>query len=423
MSDWPLPLQLYGLATSLAEPVSSLVLAARARAGKEDSARLQERLGRSKAERPQGPLVWLHGVSVGEGLSLLPLVERLARERPDLVILVTSGTRTSAELLARRLPWNVIHQYAPIDGPRAAARFLQHWRPQLGVFAESELWPNLLRAARARGTRLALIGARVSSGSVRGWRSFPGSAQAMLRLFDLIWAQDGRTRDWIEGHGVPVSGEFDLKRLADPLPVDEVMLESLRAAAGKRQVVVAASTHAGEEVMIASTIVRLTPAPLLVIVPRHPDRGREIASSFAEAGWRIGRRSVGEPLDADMDLYVADTLGELGLFYRLADVAVIGGSLLPGLSGHNPLEAARLGRPLITGPHVEAFAEIYAELLAARAVLIAKDPSELETALKALVQEDGLARALGRRAVAASADGGEGFARMWASLKTLLPDP
>jgi 3-deoxy-D-manno-octulosonic-acid transferase len=368
-------------------------------------------------------VVWLHAVSVGEGLSMLPLIDRLADGRPDLTLLVTSGTRTSAELLASRLPSGVLHQYAPIDGPGAVRRFLDHWRPDVGVFAESELWPNLLRAAKARDVRLALVGARISAGAAKGWGHAPGSARAILALFDLIWAQDERTRNWIEAHGAAVDGEFDLKRLADPLPADDEALEAARTVMGRRKVVVAASTHPGEEALIAGALVAVTPVPLLVVAPRHPQRGREIASGFAEAGWRVGLRSAGETPSPELDLYVADTIGELGLFYRLAHVAVIGGSFVEGLAGHNPLEAARLGKPVISGPHTEAFAEVYAELLAARAVLIAKDGGELETALKALVQEPALARALGRRALAACEYGGEGFLRMLASVGTLVPEP
>jgi 3-deoxy-D-manno-octulosonic-acid transferase len=245
----------------------------------------------------------------------------------------------------------------------------------------------------------------------------------VLGLFELIWAQDGRTRDWIEAHGVEVAGLFDLKGLAEPLPVDETALQAARAMIGGRKLVVAASTHPGEDALIAASIVKLAPAPMLITVPRHPERGPQIASSFAAAGWRTALRSANEALDGSLDLYVADTLGELGLFYRLADVAVIGGSFLDGLSGHNPLEAARLGKPVISGPHVESFADVYAELLAAKAVLLARDADALETAVRAVITEPGLARALGRRAEAATQGGGEAFARMWASLEALLPAP
>jgi 3-deoxy-D-manno-octulosonic-acid transferase len=423
MSPWPASLRLYGVLSGLVEPLAPMLLRRRAQAGKEDPARLGERLGRPSAGRPDRPVVWLHAVSVGESLSLLPLVEKLAAERPDVALLVTSATRTSAELLAARLPPGAIHQYVPIDGPRAARGFLRHWRPSVGIFVESELWPNLLQAARAQGTRLALLDARISARSASGWERLPGAIAAMLGLFELIWAQDGRTRDWVEDQGANVVGQFDLKRLGDPLPVDEAELAAAREAIGKRRVVTAASTHPGEEALIAEAVVKLAPAPLLIAAPRHPERGPELASSFAEAGWRVALRSRGEALGPNLDLYVADTLGELGLYYRLADVAIVGGSFIEGMTGHNPLEAARLARPVISGPHVESFAEAYAELLAAKAVLVAKDAAELETGLKVLVQEPAMARTLGRRARAACEGGGEGFARLWASLSALLPAP
>jgi 3-deoxy-D-manno-octulosonic-acid transferase len=423
MSAWPLPLRLYGLGTSLIEPLAPVPLGLRARRGKEDRARLRERLGRASTERPPGPLVWLHAASVGESLSLLPILERLAEPRRGLGLLVTTGTRTSAELIARRAPPSAIHQYAPIDGPGSVRRFLRHWRPDLGVFAESELWPNLLREAKAQGARLALLGARISEGSASNWSRFPKSAAAVLGLFDLIWAQDERTAGWIQHHRIDVAGQFDLKRLADPLPADETALAAARAALGGRKALVAASTHPGEEAVIAAAVVALPSPPLLIVVPRHPERGPEIAGEFAGAGWRVGRRSAGDPPGPDQDLYVADTLGELGLFYRLADAAVVGGSFLDGLAGHNPLEPARLGRAVISGPHVDAFADVYAELTAAKAVLIARDPGELGTGLAALLREPKLASALGARAMAASEGGGEGFARMWSSLQALLPSP
>ena len=423
MSAWPAPLRFYTLATWLAEPLAPWLLERRARRGKEDSARLEERLGRASEPRPAGRLVWFHAVSVGEGLSQLPIIERLAQRREDLTILVTSATRTSAELLADRLPPRAIHQYAPIDGPRAVHRFLEHWRPDVGVFAESELWPNLLRSTKAQGTALALLGARISATSTRSWDRVPKSARAVLRLFDLIWAQDGRARDWIEGHGVAVEGQFDLKRLGEPLPWNQAELEALEAAVAGRQVLVAASTHPGEEMVIAEAVMQLRPRPLLIIVPRHPERGAEVAADLAAAGWRTAQRSLGDAPESGAEAYIADTLGELGLFYRLADAAFVGGSLFEDLAGHNPLEAVRLGKPVVTGPHVESFAEIYAELLAAKAALMVKDPVELVQALRALMAEPALARALGRRAQAAVEDGGEGFARLWASLQTLLPAP
>jgi 3-deoxy-D-manno-octulosonic-acid transferase len=416
----PAPLAAYRLATALAEPFAPLVLTARARRGKEDPARLKERLGRAGQPRPDGPLVWIHGASVGESLSHLPLTRRLLQERPDLNVLVTSGTRTSAELMRQRLPPGALHQYPPVDAPVAVRRFLDHWRPDLGLFVESELWPNLLTAARARGTRLALLGARISEASARRWERAPAAVRAVLGLFDLVWTQDFETRDWIQARGVEVAGRFDLKRLAEPLPVDETALEALRAAASGRTVAVAASTHPGEEQIIAEAALALDPAPLLIVAPRHPERGPEVAQALRARGWRAALRSRGEPLEAGVQAYVADTLGELGLLYRLADVVVMGGSLREGLMGHNPLEPARLARPVIYGPHVGAFADTYAELQAEKAAVLARE-GELGAALGGLLADPRLVRAMGERARAAAERGREGFEAMWRGLLGLLP--
>ncbi len=423
MSPWPLSLKLYGLGMALAEPLAPWLLGRRARRGKEDPARLTERLGRAGVPRPDGPLVWIHAVSVGESLSHLPLVERFRAERPDLTLLVTSATRTSAELLARRLPEGVIHQYAPVDAPAAVGRFLDHWRPDLGILVESELWPNLLRAARGRWIPLALIGARVSARSTAGWDRAPAAARALLAAFEIIYAQDLETRGWIESLGAHVSGQLDLKRLADPLPCDAATLATLKRQLARRRVVLAASTHPGEEVLIAQAVSGLEPEPLLIVVPRHPERGAEVANLLAARGLQAVRRSQGEAPDAGVQAYVADTLGELGLFYRLADAVVLGGSLVEGLAGHNPLEPARLGMAVIAGPHHEAFAEVYGELLDRRAVLIAGSAGELANGISSLLADPKLARALGRSAKAVADAGREALDAPWARLQRLLPTP
>jgi len=184
-----LPLAVYAAATGLLEPLAPALLRRRARAGKEDASRLSERLGRPTRSRPQGPLVWLHGVSVGESLSLLPLIAALQARRPDLNLLVTSGTVTSAQVLAKRLPQGVIHQFAPVDAPGAAARFLDHWRPGAALFVESELWPNLVVAAARRGVKLALLSARMTQASVEGWARAPESARRLLGAFSLVLPQ------------------------------------------------------------------------------------------------------------------------------------------------------------------------------------------------------------------------------------------
>ena len=416
----PLSLSLYGAGMALAEPLAPWLLGRRARRGKEDATRLGERLGRASTPRPEGPLAWIHAVSVGESLSHLPLVARFQAERPDVRLLVTSGTRTSAELLARRLPDGVIHQYAPVDAPRAVRRFLDHWRPNLGVFVESELWPNLLRTAHRKGAKLALIGARVSARSAAGWARAPAAARVLLGLFDLIYAQDLETRAWIEAHGAHVSGQLDLKRLAEPLPHDPAALAALKRRIGDRRVLLAASTHPGEEALVAEAA---TGADLLIVVPRHPERGETVADLLGARGLVAARRSLGQEPDGEVGAYVADTLGELGLFYRLADAVVLGGSFIEGLTGHNPLEPARLGAAVICGSHHEAFAEVYGELLRKKAVLIAKDPAELAAAIASLLADPKLAKALGRRARAVAEAGQEALDAPWARLQRLLPTP
>src|ERR1700761_1255734 len=241
-----LGLAAYRLLTTLLEPLAPTALAGRARKGKEDPGRIGERLGRSSTGRPAGDVVWFHGASVGESMSLLPLVEALGEARPDLHLLVTSGTVTSAQVLRKRLPPGVLHQYVPVDAPGAVKRFLAHWRPALAVFVESELWPNLLLGARKAGCRIALLGARISDDTAKGWTRAPKSARALFSAFDLIMAQDAQSWTRLRDLGAKVTGELDLKQAAAPLPYNEAELQTLRAEIGGRPVVVAASTHPGE---------------------------------------------------------------------------------------------------------------------------------------------------------------------------------
>lgn len=404
-----LALSLYRAATTLAEPLAGPILRGRAKRGKEDAARLSERLGHAGVARPEGPLVWLHAASVGESLSILPLVKRLRAERPDIAVLVTSGTVTSAELLAKRLPEGVIHQYAPVDGPAVSRRFLDHWRPDLAVFVESELWPNLLLGAKARGAKLALLSARITEDSAAGWRKAPAAARKLLGAFDLILAQDRSSAARLQVLGGAAAGVANLKLVGEPLEFDVHEHAVLRRAIGERPVVLAASTHPGEDEVIAAA----GPADaLLIVAPRHPSRGEAVA-----AGLGAPRRSLGETIAPETRVYVADTLGEMGLLYSLADVAVMGGSFAPGIGGHNPLEPARLGVPVVSGPDVFNFAEVYEAMTAAGAAIVT-DAAGLPEAL---------ARALGRReamskAALAFADQGQhALDDTWAQLQRLLP--
>lgn len=392
-----LPLAVYAAATSLLEPLAPSLLRRRARAGKEDAARIGERLGRATTARPEGPLVWLHGVSVGESLSLLPLVEAIRARRPGLGILVTSGTVTSAAVLAQRLPVGVIHQFAPVDSSAAARRFLDHWKPAAALFVESELWPNLILAARDRGVRLALLSARMTQASADGWRRAPGSARALLRAFDLVLPQDAATEDRLTALGAAVAGRLNLKLLGEAPPVDAKLAAELRAGAGGRKVILAASTHPGEEAIVAEAF-RAATADLpaaLIVAPRHPDRGPGVAADLQAQGFSVARRGAGEVLSGAVTAYVADTLGELGLFLSTADVAVMGGSFLPGIGGHNPMEPAHLGVPVVTGPHHFNAADVYAEMFARGAAVEAADAPALARHLRGLLTYPHIARRIG----------------------------
>lgn len=405
----PLALRLYRVATGLAEPLAPLLLGRRARRGKEDPDRLGERLGHAGLPRPEGPLVWLHGASVGESLSLLPLVDRLRSARPDLQILLTSGTVASAALIARRAPDGVLHQFAPVDAPRAVDRFLDHWRPALAVFVESEVWPNLLLAAKARGARLALISARLSDRSLAGWGRRPEAARALFRSFDLVLAQTDAIAAGLRGLGAKDQGRLNLKLAGAPLAVDQSVLADLRAAAGDRPVLLAASTHPDEDEIVLDAFRMISSYALLVIVPRHPARADAIVSAARDRGFTVAARTR-EPF-GEAHVYVADTLGEMGLWFSLAAAALIGGSLRPGPGGHNPIEPAQLGCPIITGPHVDNWQAIYAELIGAGAVAIARDALELTAAWSEVLLLPAAARRRAehaRRVVAAGETGLDG---------------
>jgi len=402
----PLLLIVYRVITAIAEPFAPLILSGRARRGKEDRARLGERLGRASVPRPPGALVWLHGVSVGESLSLLPLAQALRGVRPDIGLLVTSGTQTSAALLAQRLPKGAIHQYAPIDGPRAVARFLDHWRPTLAVFVESELWPNLLTQARRRGVKTTLLSAKLSDASARTWSFAPAMARELMGGFDLLLAQDEHAAERFLTFGVCADGMADLKFGANILPVDGPRLDAMRAKLEGRPVLLASSTHPGEDEIVLARFAAVLKAPevaarepLLVIAPRHPDRGAAIAELAREEGLTAALQSAGGEPD-EIQVFVADVLGELGLWYRLAWLAVIGGSLVDGLAGHNPLEPARLHCPFISGPHVSNWTTAYSELRLADAVKIVSDGAAIDDCFRAAIGLDGKLTAMAARALA-----------------------
>lgn len=398
-------LPLYRAATVLGGPLIEGHLRRRAARGKEDPGRLSERFGRASQARPKGKLVWLHGASVGESLAVLPLVVGLLEAQPALHVLVTTGTVGSARLLADRLPARASHQFVPIDRPQAWRRFLGHWRPELALLVESELWPNLILEAQAAGLPMALLNARMSSRSYRRWRRVPMLAARLLRTFEMCLAQSrADAARFAELGARDVRALGNLKHAAPPLPADPRALDQMRTMLGARPIWLAASTHAGEEEQVLDAHARIAANvadPLTVIAPRHPERGDAIAALARRRGLSLAQRSRSEAAGPDCAVYLADTLGELGLFYRLARVALLGGSLVPH-GGQNPLEAARLGCPPVFGPHTGNFEEITSALETTGAALRVADAAALAGVVSELLRDPAARACLAERARAAA---------------------
>ena len=421
-----LSLSLYRAAMAVLQPFAPGLLRSRAAKGKEDAGRLQERLGHASIARPDGGLVWIHAISVGESQAVLPLIERLSLARPDLTLLVTCGTVTAAALLARRLPPGAIHQYAPLDTPASARRFLDHWRPDLVILVESEIWPNLILGAKQRGAKLALISARITHKTARGWARMAAGIRQVLAAFDLVLPQDELSAERLRFFGIETDGRLNLKLAGEPLPVDAADLAVLDKAIGNRPVVLAASTHAGEEAIIVTPILTAirneAPDALLVIAPRHPDRAAEVLAALGTGHGPVAVRSRGDMITRQTALYVADTLGEMGLFFRLADVVVMGGSFVPGVGGHNPMEPARLGAPVISGPQVFNSQEVYdAMTLGERGAMIVETPGDLSMALAGLLAGPDAAKALGASGKAFAEAQAAQLGAAWLRLEALLP--
>ncbi len=353
----------YRLATQLASPFLGLVLNARARRGKEDPARFDERRAMNLPVRPEGPLVWLHGASVGESQILFELGRRLLDARPDLHLLFTSQTLTSATLLAPRLGPRMQHAMAPVDTPSAAKRFIAHWRPCLAIFGEGEFWPNLIHEAQTSGARLALVNARMTEASARGWSRWRGLFRPMASAFDVMLAADPETAARLTAladRNVVLAG--NLKSAAQPVAPDADALANLRTQfVAERRCLLAASTHEGEDALFLDAAANLQNTAL-IIAPRHPARGDEIEALIRARGLVLARRSRGDEANTGTQVLLADTMGEMGLWFALADAVYLGGGHAPGIGGHNPLEPLRLAKPIYSGPDVFNFASVMTEL-------------------------------------------------------------
>ncbi len=420
---------LWAGAATVLSPAFRVMLRARARRGKEIEARLPERRGVERTPRPRGRLIWLHASSVGETVSVLPVLAALAAQSADITLLLTTGTVTSARLLAMRageagLGRRVLHRFAPLDVPAWAARFLDHWRPDAAVFVESELWPNIVQACRRRAIPLMLVNARLSPRSFGRWRLVPGAARHLLGGFARIEAQSAADGERLRQLGAsPVSAPGNLKFAAAPLPADEAELARLAVLIGDRPVWLAASTHPGEEALafaVHRNLAAAYPGLLTIVVPRHPERGPAVAA--AADGLPVSRRGAGEDPPTAGGVWLADTVGELGLFYRLARIAFVGRSLLLPGGGQNPLEPAKLGCAVAVGPHTGNFTEIVTTLIARGALACVADVSALSDWVGRMLADPAARAAMGAAGLEAAGRYADLPARTAAAILGLLPE-
>jgi len=382
------PLWLYRLFTNVGGPLVEGLLRRRLSQGKEDAARISERRGVASLPRPDGKLIWIHAASVGESQSSLALIAKLLEAEPETHVLQTTGTMTSAHLMQERLPPRSFHQFVPVDRLSWVRAFLDHWQPDIALWMESELWPNLVQETARRNIPSVLVNARMSRRSFGRWRRFSGTARKLLGTFSLCLAQTEEQADFLRHLGAsPVQYLGNLKFSAAALPAELSALSNAKAELGDRPLWLAASTHPGEEEMAADVHDRLSmewPDLLTVIVPRHPARGDEIAKALRARGRSVSLESSGDGFAGD--IYVADTLGELGFFYRLATVAFIGGSMASH-GGHNPLEAAQLDCAVVLGPDMGNFATVASELLDAGGALQVSDGVAVADAVAKLLRD------------------------------------
>ena len=383
--------KVYRLATIICTPFIIFYLHRRKKIGKEDYKRINERFGLSTISRPPGRLIWLHAASVGEAISALELINKLLTEHLDTRLMMTTGTVSSAKLIRDRLPKGAFHQFIPIDMPNYVRRFMEHWQPNIVLWTESEFWPNIIIETRKRNIPMVLINGRISAKSFARWKWAPGLIKSLLQSFTLCLGQSDT-----DVHRLNKLGAFDSKNLgnlkfaAPPLPADGEVLKTLKSNIGKRPIFLSASTHSGEEEILAivhNSLKSKYPNILSIIIPRHPDRGPEILRAIQPITANCLLRSNGDIINDLTDIYVVDTMGELGLFYRLSEIAFLGKSLVP-LGGQNPIEALQLDCAVIHGPYMTNFQWMSEEMTKLGCSIQINNSAELIETVSALLSNN-----------------------------------
>lgn len=375
----------YRVAGIMLYPLAGPYLGMRALKGKEDRSRRLERLGYASRSRPRGPLVWVHSASVGETLSILPLMRELRRR--EIHIVLTTGTVTSAALVQARLGDEVIHQYVPIDVKFPIKRFLAYWKPDACITAESEIWPTTVAELTRRRVPQIRVNARISDRSFDRWRTHAKVAEALFEKMALVVAQSDIDAERFRDLGAwPVIVSGNLKSDTDPPPCDELLLAKYKAEIGDRKTWAAISTFDGEEKAAATVHRALKPknGQLTIIVPRHPDRADAIEAMLKSEGLTVARRSRDDVLTPETDIFLGDSIGEMGLYLRLTEIAFVGRSLT-NEGGQNPLEPAMIGCAVLTGPNIQNFRDAYQHLVRKGAARVVKDVEMLAKAVHYLL--------------------------------------
>ncbi|WP_306119468.1 MULTISPECIES: lipid IV(A) 3-deoxy-D-manno-octulosonic acid transferase [unclassified Roseitalea] len=414
-------LQAYRWAGAAAYPLIGVYVAMRATRGKEQHERRGERYGKPSVARPPGPLVWVHAVSVGETGAVAALIHRLRSHHINVVL--TTGTVTSAALASERFGDSVLHQYVPLDLKPAVSRFLQYWKPDLAVFAESEIWPMTILELGARRIPQVLINGRMSDRSFRRWQRRMSLAESLFENFAHVAAQTEVDAERFLTLGArPVSVSGNLKADVPLPPVDPGLIREMERRVTSRPVWLAISTHEGEEVAAARVhraLKKLWPQLLTVIVPRHPARGDEIVEMLNRLDLRVARRTRDTLPGADTDIFLGDTIGEMGLYLRMGEIAFVGRSLTAD-GGQNPLEPAMLGCAVLTGPNLSNFEEIYAKFHEARAARVIEDDRGLAKAVNHMLGNKALCSAMAKAGQGVVADMEGALERTWATLSPFV---
>lgn len=394
-------IRFYRILGYIISPLLPLLLKYRQWIGKEDTKRLQERFGKASMARPKGLLIWVHAASIGESNSVLPFIDHLLEQSDDVHVLITTVTVTSAKQLTSKLPDRAHHQYVPIDLPIPVKKFLNHWKPDLAFWTESEFWPNLVIDTKKSGCESFVINGRISERSYRTWLNHPTMIRQILHCFSAVFPQSEEDVSRFKHLGAAnVVYHGNLKLDAPKLAADSKQTGEILNQTKNRHVWLAASTHPGEEAMIAQVHKMLKEQfddTLTIIVPRHADRGNEVAAQLRGLGVNVNLRSQGKDIDEVTDIYLADTMGELGIFYRIAGIVFMGGSLVPH-GGQNPLEPARLDCVVICGPHMENFASLSREMEQEAALLKVRNTDHLAKTVEDLMRDHDKQEALAQTA-------------------------